>query len=352
MAETYRVTVEPLGQVIDCRADQTVLDACLRAGIWLPHACTHGTCGTCKSELLDGEVDHGDASPFALMDFERDEGKVLLCTARPRSDLVVEGDVAVEEGVTAHPVRDFTATVAAIEDCAADTRRILLHLGQDLAFNPGQYISVTVPGAGVTRNYSIASPPSEPRRIELQIRRSPGGLATDGWIFKTLAPGDTVHLSGPYGRFFWRPARTEPVILIAGGTGLAPLKSIIRHVLESDADHRLTLYHGERTAAHMFDADFLRALEQAHPDRFAYRPCLSEEEAPGYRHGLVTDVLAADMPTCRGHVAYVCGPPPMVEAALRTLMAKRLFPRDIYREDFFNTADKNAAKVRSPLLRR
>ncbi|KWW97604.1 oxidoreductase [Carbonactinospora thermoautotrophica] len=352
MPATYRVTVEPLGQQVDCREDQPILDACLRAGIWLPHACTHGTCGTCKVEILDGEVDHGDASTFALMDFERDEGKTLLCCARPRSDVTIEGDVEVEEGVTTYPVRDFVGTVAAVEDCATDTRRLLIDLDHDIAFNPGQYVSLEVPGTGVSRTYSMANPPAESRRIELHIRRTPGGLASDGWIFKTLAPGDTVRLSGPYGRFFWRPARTEPAICIAGGTGLAPIKAMIRHVLETGADREIILYHGGRTAAHMYDVDYFRALEEAHPDRFRYRPCLSDEQAAGYQTGLVTDVLAAEMDTCRGHVAYVCGPPPMVEAALRTLMAKRLFPRDIYREDFYDASDKAAANVRSPLLKR
>ncbi|MEV5413286.1 2Fe-2S iron-sulfur cluster binding domain-containing protein [Thermopolyspora sp. NPDC052614] len=353
MPRTHRVTVEPLGQRIDCREDQTILDACLRAGIWLPHACTHGTCGTCKAEILDGEVDHGEVSSFALMDFERDEGKALLCCARPRSDVVVEGDVEVEPGVTTHPVRDFTATVAAVEDCAADTRRLLLDLDRPIAFNPGQYVTVRVPNSAADRSYSMAGPPSSADRIELNVRRTPGGLASDGWIFSSLRAGDEVSLSGPYGRFFWRPERTEPAVLVAGGTGLAPLMSMIRHVLEGDADRRLTLYHGGRTAAHMYNVDELRELARAHPERFRYEPCLSEQDASGYRSGLVTDVMAGDADTYRGHVAYVCGPPPMVDAAIKALMAKRLFPRDIYREDFFDASDRAGGRaVRSPLLKR
>lgn len=352
MPKTHRVTVEPVGQELECREDQTILDACLRAGIWLPHACTHGTCGTCKAEVLEGEVDHGEASAFALMDFERDEGRTLLCCARPRSDVVIEGDADLEPGVTTYPVQDFTGTVAAVEDCALDTRRVLIDLDRPIAFNPGQYISLRLPDGRGDRSYSMANPPSRPDRIELNIRRTPGGAATDGWVFKTLRAGDQVALSGPYGRFFWRPERTEPAVLIAGGTGLAPLKSMIRHVLDSGAERRMVLFHGGRTQAHMYDVEYLRALENEHADRFRYVPCLSEESAPGYRHGLVTDVMAADTDTYRGHVAYVCGPPPMVEAAIKTLMSKRLFPRDIYREDFYDTADKAGRGVRSPLMRR
>lgn len=352
MATAYEVTVEPVGRKIDCREDQPILDACLRAGIWLPHACTHGTCGTCKAEVLDGEVDHGDSSAFALMDFEREEGKALICTACPRSDLVIEGDVEEEEGVTTYPVADYTGVVTAIEDCAADTRRLLIDLGRALKFNPGQYVSIEVPGAHATRSYSMANPPSEPRRIELHIRRTPDGLASDGWIFKSLAVGDQVHLSGPYGRFFLRGARAEPILLIAGGTGLAPIKSMVRHILELGLDRTITLYQGARTTDMIYDVEYFTGLAKRYPDRFTYRPCLSDEQHAGYATGNVTDVLDADIPTCRGHVAYICGPPPMVDAALKTLMRKRLFPRDIYREDFYDASDKATGGVRSPLLKR
>lgn len=353
MANSYRVTVEPAGKEVVCREDQPILDACLRAGIWLPHSCTHGTCSTCKAEVLDGEVDHRGSSSFALMDFERDEGKTLLCCATPRSDVTIEGDVEEEDGVEYFPVRDFTATVARVEDIAADTRRLVLDLGSDLEFNPGQYVHISVPGTGVTRTYSMANPPSESRRIELHVRRTPGGLATDGWIFKSLTAGDEITLAGPYGKFFYRDTRGEPAVLVAGGTGLAPMKSMIRRVLESDLRRTLTLYQGARTLDQLYDQEFFAGLAAQHPDRFTYRPCLSDEEQPGYAHGTVLDVLDADKPALSGHVGYLCGPPPMVEAAMKLLMSKRLFPRDIYREDFLDESDKaGGGGVRSPLLKR
>ncbi|MES4889586.1 2Fe-2S iron-sulfur cluster-binding protein [Streptomyces sp. NPDC096012] len=353
MTASYRVTVDPLGKEILCREDQNILDACLRAGIWLPHSCTHGTCGTCKAEVVEGEVEHGEASSFALMDFERDEGKALLCCARPRSDLTIEGDVEDEEGVTHHPVRDFTGTVTGIDDCAVDVRRIRLRLDGELTFNAGQYVQIRVPGKGCTRTYSMASPPSDPGLLEFHVRRTPGGVASDGWVFASLAVGDRIHLAGPYGRFFYREHREEPALLIAGGTGLAPLKSMVQHVLGQDLDRRLVLYQGARTAGQIYDVDFFRELGARYPDRLRYRPCLSEEVVEGFAHGRVTDVLDADLETCRGHVAYLCGPPPMVDAALKLLMRKRLFPRDIYREDFFDERDKAAGTgVRSPLLKR
>ena len=353
MSISYRVTVEPIGKEVLCREDQPILDACLRAGIWLPHSCTHGTCSTCKADVLGGDVDHGDSSSFALMDFERDEGKTLLCCATPRSDVTIEGDVEAEDGVEYFPVRDFTATVVSIDDVATDIRRLVLDLDSDVEFNPGQYMQLSVPGTGVTRTYSMASPPSESRRIELHIRRTPGGLATDGWIFATLAVGDDIQMAGPYGKFFFREARAEPAVLIAGGTGLAPMKSIVRRVLESDLERSLVLYQGARTRDQLYDYEYFADLADAHPDRFRYRACLSEEHDPDFAHGTVLDVLDADMPSLRGHVGYLCGPPPMVEAAMKLLMRKRLFPRDIYREDFLDESDKaSGAGVRSPLLKR
>jgi phenol hydroxylase P5 protein len=320
----------------------------------LPHACTHGTCGTCKVEVLDGDVDLGDASAFALLESERAEGKALICTARPRSDVQIEADVAAEEGIVFHPVRDFVGTVAEIDDCARDIRRVLIELDQEICFNAGQYVRVRIPGqAELTRSWSMANPPEQNRRIELQIRRVFGGLATDGWVFDGLTAGDQVSLSGPYGRFFIRPARPEPVILVGGGTGVCPLKSMVRHVLEGGGsfDAPLTLYHGARTRADIHDVDFFRGLQERFAGQFHYRPALSDEPADGFAYGLITDVLSSDFDTCAGHVGYLCGPPPMVEATLKTLMAKRLFPRDIYREDFFDTSDKATGGIRSPLIR-
>lgn len=354
MTTEYRVTVEPLGREVMCREDQTILDACLRAGVWVPHSCTHGTCATCKAEVLEGEVDHGEASSFALMDFERDEGKTLLCVCKPRSDVVIEADIDADDAIEVHPVADYRGTLLAMEDVALDTRRLLVELDRDLAFNAGQYMALSIPDhAGVTRTYSMASIPTESRVLEFQIRRTNGGLATDGWIFRTLSVGDPIDLSGPYGRFVLRTDRGEPSVLIAGGTGLAPIAAMIRHALENDIDDvgHMTLYQGARTREWMYDVDRFRALEADHSDRFTYRPCLSEEVAEGFATGLVTEVLNGDHVNLKGFIGYVCGPPGMVEAALKALMLKRLFPRDIYKEEFLD-ASAAASAVRSPLIRR
>jgi phenol hydroxylase P5 protein len=355
VTDTFTVRVEPIGTDVTCRADQAVLDACLREGIWLPHACTHGTCGTCKALVLEGEVNHGDASPYALLDSERDEGAALICVARPKADLVIEGELDVEEGVDIHPVRDYTGTVAVLDDIAPDVRRLVIALDQPLSFNPGQYVQLNLPG-GDSRPYSVASTPADPSRIELHVKRSENGVATDGWIFKVLSVGTAVGLSGPYGRFSFRPLRDKPILLLGGGTGLAPLKSMLRHIVETADEtgweHPVVLYHGVSTQAELYDRQWLEDLESEH-DWFSYRPAVSREDCNG-RQGRVPALLAEDFPKAGGNVAYICGSPDMVDDTMKALMKARLFPRDIYREDFFDSADRAAGThvVRSPLIRR
>ena len=353
---SYTVTVEPLGAQVACDGGQTVLDACLRAGIWLPHACTHGTCGTCKALVTDGEVDFGNASSYALLDEERAEGKALICVARPRGDVTIEAEIDVDEGVDVHPVRDFAGVVRAVTEAAADVRRLVIELDRPLAFNPGQYVQLSLP-SGDTRPYSLASAPpaaqGEHPAIELHVRLLPGGVATEGWIFAGLAPGDAVSLSGPYGQFSFRPARPEPVLLLACGTGLAPMKAILTHLAGTGTAARsVTLYHGARTVADLYEHDWLREFA-AEYKWLTYRPALSRDSWEG-RSGRVPELLAADYPRAVGHTAYICGKPAFVEAVMKALMKARLFPRDIYREDFFTTFDRTAgaAAIRSPLLRR
>src|SRR6266853_371478 len=178
MSDSFTISIEPIERDVECRSDQPILDACLRAGVWLPHACTHGTCGTCKAQVLEGEVDHQDSSDFALLEFERTEGKALICVATPLSDVTIEADVEAEEGVVFHPVRDYRGVLVTLEDIARDTRRLVIELDRDIAFNPGQYVTLQVPGQGVTRTYSMADPPDTGRpwhgRVDFQDPRRRG----------------------------------------------------------------------------------------------------------------------------------------------------------------------------------
>jgi len=353
MAESYTVTVEPLGREVRCGSDQTILEACLRAGVWLPHSCTHGTCATCKVDLVDGDVDHGPASPFALMDFEKDEGKTLTCCAKPTSDVTIEADIDVPDELVVHPVEDYVGTIAALEPIAKDTVRLVIRLDRPMGFNAGQYMRFQIPGhPGVDRTWSIASAPTSPEELEFQISNVPGGVGTEGWLFSSAKVGDQVTMSGPYGRFVLRTWEDKPVVMLASGTGLAPLASMVRHALvNGEYEGHITLYAGARTPEELYDVEEFRALEEEFADQFTYQPCVSGAEADGFRHGRVNEVMEADFDRLGGHQGYICGSPAMVESSLKSMMGKRLFPRDIFHEDFFNEGDK-VAGVGSPLIKR
>ena len=175
---TYQITIEPLGQTIEAEEGQTILDACLRAGVWLPHACCHGLCATCKVQVLDGEVELGAASPFALMDFERDERKALACCATALSDITIEADVDEDPDARHHPIRDIVGRVAEVVDLTPTIKAIRIDVdGEPLGFQAGQYVQVAIPGEAMPRAFSIASVPSDGNRIELtDLLLQRGGL--------------------------------------------------------------------------------------------------------------------------------------------------------------------------------
>ncbi len=338
----YKVKIEPIEVEVEVSQNQTILDACLRNGIWVPHACTHGTCGTCKSRVIEGEVDYGLASNFALMDFEREEGYVLLCTAKPKSDLVIEADVEVEEGIEFFPVRDFTGKVLNIDDCASDTRRLEIEIENDkINFLSGQYIQLEIPGTGQNRAFSIASKPEPDGNsvIELQIRRVPGGLASK-YVFEELEVGDTVKFAGPFGRFVLRKHFNNPILFLAGGTGLAPIKSMILDAIGSGLKQDMYLFHGSRSKSHVYDYEFFKNLESEN-ENFHYIPAIDKaEEGWDGEVGFVHEVLECRFKRFEGFKAYVSGPPPMVDACVKTLMRGRLFSEDIYVEKFFTEKDR------------
>ncbi|MDR2851742.1 MAG: 2Fe-2S iron-sulfur cluster binding domain-containing protein, partial [Burkholderiaceae bacterium] len=229
----HQLTIEPLGQVIEVEDGQTVLDAALRAGIYLPHACCHGLCGTCKVQVTDGEIEHGEASTFALMDYEREEGQCLACCATLESDAVIAAEIDEEPDARNLPVRDFSGTVARIVDLTPTIKGVWIALDAPIQFQAGQYINLRIPGLtgeNPARAFSIASSPAQAGEIELNIRRVPGGAGT-GWVHEHLRAGERVSLSGPYGRFFVRGAahRAENLgyLLLAGGSGLSSPRSMV-----------------------------------------------------------------------------------------------------------------------------
>lgn len=354
---TYELTIEPLGETIEVEEDQTLLDAALRAGIWLPHACCHGLCATCKVQVVDGEVEIGEeASPFALMDFEREEGMALACCSTAMSDVVIEADVDEDPDAVIRPVEDYQGTVTRLVDLTPTARGVFIELdGDGLEFQAGQYVNLELPDIELPRAFSMANSPSETNVLELNIRRVPGGAATS-YIHEQMQEGDRVRLAGPYGRFFVRKSATENVLLLAGGTGLSSIKSMLIDLLddESQASKSITLVYGARDRGELYYDDLLRELADRH-ERFTYVPALSEAKesddwsgATGFVHDVAREHFVGDF---RGHKAYMCGPPVMIDACITTLMQGRLFERDMFMERFFSAADSAQNIRKSPLFK-
>jgi phenol hydroxylase P5 protein len=350
-----QLVIEPIGEKVLVRSGQTILDACLRAGVWLPHACCHGLCGTCKIEIISGDIDHGDPSPFALMDIERDEGKALACCATLLADAVIEAEIEEDPDALYVPVRDFEGVVESLSPLTPDIRGIWIDVeGEGIEFQAGQYINLAIPGIEGPRPFSLANPPSQKNRAELHVRRVEGGQGT-AYLHDRLAVGDRLSFSGPYGRFFVRKSRSEPIIFIAGGSGLSSLKSMLLDFLENGDDRPIVLFHGVRGQDDLYFADAFRALADAHAN-FRYVPALSEaspdrpwEGETGFIHEVAERRFQGRF---AGHTAYLCGPPVMIEAAIRALMKGRLFEQGIFTERFVTAADGESALARSPVFRK
>ena len=350
---SYELTIEPLGQTIEVEDGQTILDAALRAGIYLPHACCHGLCATCKVQVVDGEVDHGEASTFALMDFEREEGKTLACCARLQCDSVIEAEIDDDPDAENLPVEDYTGEVVRIEALTPTIRGIWLKLDRPMHFQAGQYINLEIPAVdGQSRAFSLANSPQQSDMVELNVRIVPGGLVTT-WLHESLQVGDRLKIAGPYGRFFVKKSANLPLIFMAGGSGLSSPKSMIEDLLQQDCSLPITLIYGQRNRDELYYHAEFAALAAKYPN-FSYVPALSHEPeasdwqgARGFVHEAAKAHFANDF---RGHKAYLCGPPAMIEACISTLMQGRLFERDIYMEKFFSAADASQ-QLKSPLFK-
>ena len=347
---SYSLTIEPLGRTIEVNDGQTILDAALREGIYLPHACCHGLCATCKVQITDGEVDHGQASNFALMDYEREEQKCLACCATLQSDVVIEADIDEEPDALNLPIDDFDGVVERIENLTPTIKGVWIRLDKPMQFQAGQYVNLTV-GELDARAFSLANSPSTGDLIELNIKQVPGGQIT-GYVHNDLKVGEHVKVVGPYGRFFTRKSAQLPLIFMAGGSGLSSPKSMIAELLEDDCTLPITLVYGARTRDELYDHDLFVQWTQKYPN-FTYVPALSAVEEGdawnGFR-GFVHDAAKTQFDNdFRGHKAYLCGPPLMIESCISTLMQGRLFERDIYTEKFISAAD--AQQVRSPLFK-
>jgi phenol hydroxylase P5 protein len=351
---SHELTFEPLGRSIEVDDGQTILDAALRAGLFLPHACGQGYCGTCKITVTEGEIDHGNASNFALMDYEREEGKCLACCARLESDTVIEVEIESDEDSKNLPVQDYQGVVSRIETLTPTIKGVWIKLDNNAVFDfqAGQYINLALPGEMGVRAFSLASAPSSANEIELNIRIVPGGAGT-GWIHKEMKVGDRIRWTGPYGRFYVHKSADLPSLFLAGGSGLSSPRSMLLDLLEAGSSRPITLVYGARNQSELYYHQEFLDLAARHA-QFTYVAALSDEPAGsdwsgfrGYVHEAAKEKFNNDF---RGNKAYLCGPPIMIEACISTLMQGRLFERDIYTEKFFSAAD--AQQVRSPLFKR
>lgn len=351
---SYNVTIEPTGEQIEVEEGQTILQAALRQGVWLPFACGHGTCATCKVQVLEGEVEIGAASPFALMDIEREEGKVLACCATVQSDVTIEADIDVDPDFLGHPVADFRATVSAIVELSPTIKGLHLQLDRPMAFQSGQYVNLDLPGIDGSRAFSLANPSGQADEVELHVRLVEGGAATS-YIHQQLKVGDQLHLSGPYGQFFVRGSQPGDLIFMAGGSGLSSPQSMILDLLAQGDSRQITLFQGARNVAELYNRELFEGLAREHGN-FTYVPALSQaSDDPSWQgfKGFVHDAAKAHFDgRFTGHKAYLCGPPPMIDAAISTLMQGRLFERDIFMERFLTAADGAGDSQRSALFKR
>ncbi len=302
---------------------------------------------------MEGVVDLGNASPFALLDMERSSGKALACCSTPMSDLTIEADVHDDEDAEVHRVRDFTGVVSKIETFSPRIKGLFIAVEDSgIEFQAGQYVTIKIPGLkGADRSFSIANPPSENSLVELNVCLVPGGKGTQ-WLHNELKVGDELEFSGPYGHFHAHPSRPGPMLFLAGGSGLSCCKSIILDLIEKGEMRPITLIYGARNQDELYYCELFEQFAKEHPN-FTFIPALSDEPENSSWQGR-RGMVAAVAKDCfdeefAGNVVYLCGPSPMIDACVIMLMQGHLFRRNLYMENFYTEADRYRKPASLPL---
>jgi NAD(P)H-flavin reductase/ferredoxin len=333
----FIVTIRQHGRPIAVEIGQTILDAALAQDVPYPHGCQSGNCGACKSRLHGGDIEMSPYSEYALSAEERAGGLILACRAVPWSDAEV-GWLEVDETVL-HPRRLMICRVAGLDGVTHDTRRIRLEIesGGPFAFSAGQYARVVFEGQP-PRDYSMANRPDEPV-LEFHVRQMAGGVASH-YVTERLKLGEAVRVEGPFGSAFLREHHAGPILAIAGGSGLAPIKSIVETALALGMRQPIRLYFGVRDERDLYLEDHFRAIAGRHPG-FSFTPVLSDPSAATRRRtGFVHEAVDADHDSFDGCKAYLAGPPVMVEAATAMLHARGMRREDVHADAFYTEADK------------
>ena len=337
----FHITVEPSGRHFTALADETILAAGIRQGIGLPYGCKDGACGSCKCKMLAGSVTLGPHQAKALSAEEEADGFVLTCCAHAQSDVVLASRQVSEAG--AFPIRKMPVRVLALEKLSHDVMQLRLQLpaGEPLQFHAGQYVDFLLRD-GARRSYSMANAPhtlAEPGTgLELHLRHMPGGKFTDH-VFGAMKEKEILRIEGPYGSFFLREDSVKPIVLLASGTGFAPIKALLEHMKFKGVDRAATLYWGGRRPEDLYLDDWVRAQQAALPN-LRYVPVVSnavpEDNWTG-RTGFVHRAALEDFADLSGHQVYACGAPIVIESAKRDYMTLGGLPEEEFFADAFTT---------------
>jgi CDP-4-dehydro-6-deoxyglucose reductase, E3 len=331
-----QITLRPSGHVFHAQDGETVLEAALREGYRLPYGCRNGTCGSCKGKVAAGVVDHGKSQDTALNADERAAGMALFCQARPRSDLIIEcREIGSVKDI---PVKTLPCRVQSLELVGSDVMRIRLRLpaSERLQFLAGQYIDILLRD-GTRRSLSLANPPHDDGLLELHLRNYGGPFSKH--VFTQMKEKDILRLEGPLGTFYLREDSIKPAVLIAGGTGFAPVKAIIEHAIHHKIKRPLLLYRGARRAADLYLDELPAKWQREHG--VTYVPVLSDatpEDAWTGRRGLVHEAVIADLPDLSGHEVYACGARHRSSPAHRDFLARCGLPEAAFYADAFTPA--------------
>ena len=328
------VRIEPQGRVIEAGVDQTILDAALAAGLNLPHSCKSGHCASCRARLITGQIAYPrDRRPLGLSESEASTGHILLCQARARSALTIEARVVGRIGEV--EIKTLPCRIERMLRKSADVMQVFLRLPavEPLLFQPGQYLDVML-ADDERRSFSIASPPHDAALIELHIRHAPAGKFTSE-LFERTGAGALLRIEGPLGQFAYRPS-AAPLLLVAGGTGFAPMKSILRHVLETGIDRPVHLYWGARSSSDLYEDELVLDWVRRYP-QLRYVAALSDVPATNHPHerlGWVHDAVLADYADLSGIDIYAAGPPALVHAVRESFPAHQADPQRIFFDSF------------------
>ena len=338
-AQVHKVRFEPVGIEMEVEEGETVLDAAFRQGISLMHGCKEGQCGSCKSKLIDGDIELLKYSTFALPDYESENAHVLLCRTHAFSDVSFEL-LNYDEDLLSRSiaVKSFDGKVVKITALTHDIRLLDIEIDQPLKFWAGQYVDLTLNGRAITRAFSMANAPGEPARLSFIIKKYPNG-AFSSLLDGELKVGDTVTAKGPYGTCFRRENRPGPMLLIGGGSGMSPLWSILSDHIASGEQRPIRFFYGARARADLFYLDAFAAIADKLPD-FKFIPALShasDEDKWGGEKGFVHEVVLRHLRAEKlaGSIdAYGCGPTPMIDALLPVLQMNNVEPEHIYFDKF------------------